>query len=569
MIAARIRTDNNERKNLRKSLNNTNDESDELIHTKKDVNVQSHITTRSMFQNLADKAIRRTKKTKLRFRYRCEFPGCDTTNENVKLRNLCFFKVGKEPRPPQYVTKKSLISYHYKKQRRWEILDRLTKKNGSNRSICTSERRWCSAHINKDEPKVVPYQIDWQKGTHLTGRHIFEDIPSNKGLAVTVKKDVSRGIAIDRMELRHLQAANADGVSLQVLAEMVNSPQKKYSDSAKKVLPHLEMNELGGGKVLFRDDNNQTKKIPTVQPGLGDEEVTRRTGFPSEYTMLVYIFTVCNGDFSIIGSTNSTMTWYEEWFHYLETEWGKSNRRKIDSSATFRLNSAILRKVFDAKCEIVNCCIKSWPELVSYQEDRRLCDPKWLEIFGPHRVVFWDDTNISLKYKPSLAHIQKLTHSEYYGQNCFKGGVRIQLCGFVAGGNLWTGGVSDTEYLTRSGILETQQSFQDTDIVDGKVIPFLNVLDRGYRCTSQAWRAGRQLVLQPHFTNANRDFSTQEKLCSSNVASNRSGNERAVRYIKTSGFLKNGIESNQDWRRVDKIYTAYAFQVNFMFKPVL
>ena len=68
MIAARIRTDNNERKNLRKSLNNTNDESDELIHTKKDVNVQSHTTTRSMFQNLTDKAIRRTKKTKLRFR---------------------------------------------------------------------------------------------------------------------------------------------------------------------------------------------------------------------------------------------------------------------------------------------------------------------------------------------------------------------------------------------------------------------------------------------------------------------------------------------------------------------
>jgi hypothetical protein len=70
---------------------------------------------------------------------------------------------------------------------------------------------------------------------------------------------------------------------------MVNSPQKKYSDSAKKVLPHLEMNELGGGKVLFRDDNNQTKKIPTVQPGLSDEEVTRRRGFPSEYAMLVYI----------------------------------------------------------------------------------------------------------------------------------------------------------------------------------------------------------------------------------------------------------------------------------------
>jgi hypothetical protein len=93
--------------------------------------------------------------------------------------------------------------------------------------------------------------------------------------------------------------------------------------------------------------------------------------------------------------------------------------------------------------------------------------------------VFWDDTNIPLKHKPSLADIQKLTHSEYYGQNCFKGGVRIQLCGFIAGGNLWTGGVSDMEYLTRSGILETQQSFQDTDTMDGKVIPFLNVLDRG------------------------------------------------------------------------------------------
>lgn len=40
---------------------------------------------------------------------------------------------------------------------------------------------------------------------------------------------------------------------------------------------------------MFRDDNNQTKKIPTLQPVLSDEEVTRRRGFPSEYAMLVYI----------------------------------------------------------------------------------------------------------------------------------------------------------------------------------------------------------------------------------------------------------------------------------------
>ena len=38
-------------------------------------------------------------------------------------------------------------------------------------------------------------------------------------------------------------------------------------------------------------------------------------------------------------------------------------------------------------------------------------------------------------------------------ENCAKGGVFLQLCGWMGVHELWFGGVSDTEYLNKSGIL--------------------------------------------------------------------------------------------------------------------
>jgi len=57
---------------------------------------------------------------------------------------------------------------------------------------------------------------------------------------------------------------------------------------------------------------------------------------------------------------------------------------------------------------------------------------------------------------------------------------------------------------------ECDLSFQELKVHSD--IPFLNILDKGYRCVLAAWRAGRQLTLQPDFANSDRRFNSREVL---------------------------------------------------------
>ena len=63
-----------------------------------------------------------------------------------------------------------------------------------------------------------------------------------------------------------------------------------------------------------------------------------------------------------------------------------------------------------------------------------------------HRVVMWDDTNISFDHKLDDAQIQRLTYSVYHGKNCAKSGGALQLCGWIRVMNLWVDATSDTHY---------------------------------------------------------------------------------------------------------------------------
>lgn len=46
---------------------------------------------------------------------------------------------------------------------------------------------------------------------------------------------------------------------------------------------------------------------------------------------------------------------------------------------------------------------------------------------------------------------------------------------------LWTGATSDTEYQQATGIFKKQQRFAGLfDLVDDKVLPFCNILDKEY-----------------------------------------------------------------------------------------
>ena len=99
------------------------------------------------------------------------------------------------------------------------------------------------------------------------------------------------------------------------------------------------------------------------------------------------------------------------------------------------------------------------PDTYHTKRIKKLSNPKWNEIYHDHRVIFWDGTYVNLQFKPSTAHLEALTYSSYYGQNCCKGGVGMHCCGFIIAEELWTA-VSDTQYQIESGLLQRQETHQ-------------------------------------------------------------------------------------------------------------
>jgi hypothetical protein len=174
----------------------------------------------------------------------------------------------------------------------------------------------------------------------------------------------------------------------------------------------------------------------------------------------------------------------------------------------------------------------------------------------------WDTSNISA-YSFSDADFQPLTYSEYYRENCFKGGVSVQLNSWIRAGALWHGRVSDSDYNRREGYLQKQQEFQESDLVeiDGKleILPFLNVYDKGYQARTVAWKNGNQGVR----------FNRNETKLSASIASDCGGNERAVNVSKRAVYISQGFRLNMDPEHFDIAWKAWNFKSIFMFKPVL
>ena len=76
-------------------------------------------------------------------------------------------------------------------------------------------------------------------------------------------------------------------------------------------------------------------------------------------------------------------------------------------------------------------------------------------------------------------------------------------------------------------------------------------------------------MLQPDFARADQHFKGKQVLTSGAIATDRSGNERAVRLSKQSGYINRGIKPAGSPLRMDNAWLAWSFQCNFMFENVL
>ena len=263
------------------------------------------------------------------------------------------------------------------------------------------------------------------------------------------------------------------------------------------------------------------------------------------------------------------LTWLDEGFFSYEFIWGRTIARWWDAHAEMNLYPKSLRNVLESKLDITISCRESWPRYATFNEDHQLMKEKWKKKYEGVRIVMWDDTNVNFAFQPGGADEQRLTYSMYYAGNCAKGGVFLQLCGWTGVENLWVWATSDSHYQEHTNIFGKQQHFATGDRVDGEIIPFTNIFDKGYRVNLPAWRAGRQQVIQPIFAKSDRKFTGRETIHSASVATVRSGNERGVHRCKLAGFIKRGVHQRTNPHLMDKVWLSWSFQSNFMYKPVL
>ena len=176
---------------------------------------------------------------------------------------------------------------------------------------------------------------------------------------------------------------------------------------------------------------------------------------------------------------------------YFEWSYCQTNCQVEDMEAVWSLNHRYINMIIDCKVALEVAALRSWPRFASYEEDTSLRKrEKWAKYDGK-RPIMWDMTNVSA-YTFTDGALQRGCYSEYYGEPCFKGGIFSQLCGWLGNEDLWGGGVTDSQYHSEAGYLEEQQQFQESDLVKGQIIRFLNLLDRGFRGKMASWKSGRQ-----------------------------------------------------------------------------
>ena len=144
-----------------------------------------------------------------------------------------------------------------------------------------------------------------------------------------------------------------------------------------------------------------------------DSEVHLRTGFPSLVFLLFYISVVCDGNVKAMIATTTSLTWFEEWFFFLEMIWGRSFQRWIDARRIYKIHHRRLRKLFDIKLNMVMSTIALWPQYAYREEDVLLQSTDWKEPYKNKRIIMWDNTNLDFRGKPTDADLQCLTFSLY------------------------------------------------------------------------------------------------------------------------------------------------------------
>ena len=107
-----------------------------------------------------------------------------------------------------------------------------------------------------------------------------------------------------------------------------------------------------------------------------------------------------------------------------------------------------------------------------------------------------------------------------------------------------------------------------SQLANMEIVPFTQVLDKGYRFSEKNKKCGGQVTVQPIFAKSDHKFGGRDTIYSGSVASLRSGNERFVNVSKRALFIKRGFDVRSDPKVFDDVWLCWSFQANFMYDPV-
>ena len=348
-------------------------------------------------------------------------------------------------------------------------------------------------------------------------------IPVGKKSTFSPPKTINKGLSYDRFLVGEIQSSRTknpeglgylktfesfeinansrDSINSALLAEsemeahVVASEQEEHKKKKRKLC--IEASKKNPDKNTPKD----TMKGRTPKFSLDDlvpKEVHRLTGFLDFQSMMQYVIIVCGGNIDILTKTQSKMTWLEEWLLYLTWAYGRVHRRKKDFMKMFGLREETLSKVVKSKIGLVIACRLRWPIYASLEEDEKLRKSQWNDMVKRNgskrlRLIMHDMSDLSLD-NPTDAELNRALYNDYYNGCCGKGGIFSQPCGWEGTHELFSGGIGDSDYIRRSKILEMQQQFQEEDKdLDGEIISFINIFDKGYRVLLDCRKNGKQL----------------------------------------------------------------------------
>merc|ERR1712157_325373 len=98
----------------------------------------------------------------------------------------------------------------------------------------------------------------------------------------------------------------------------------------------------------------------------------------------------------------------------------------------------------------------------------------------------------------------------------------------------------------RERYLLLQWRLSESDSVDGLYATFTNVYEKGYCAEKVVLRTGQQIIFQSEWAESGNKFGRKKTMISASVATDRSGNERAVNVCKQAWFISRGFQTMYD-----------------------